>query len=109
MGFDYALGAALERDTTEALARLGGTVAGSVRHLLGTTDFSSYLLQAQSSGAKVVAFASTGLDFINAAKQAAEFGVTRTATLAGLFTQITDLDALGPEAAQGLLLTEAFY
>ncbi len=109
VGFDYALGAALEQDTTEALARLGGSVAGSVRHPLGTTDFSSYLLQAQSSGAKVIAFASTGLDFINAAKQAAEFGVTRTATLAGLFTQITDVDALGAEAAQGLLLTEAFY
>ena len=109
IGFDYALGAALERDTTAALQRLGGTVAGSVKHPLGTTDFSSYLLQAQSSGAKVIAFASTGLDFINAAKQAAEFGVTRTATLAGLFTQITDVDALGLEAAQGLLLTEAFY
>ncbi len=109
VGFDYALGAALERDTREALARLGGKVAGSIKHPLGTTDFSSYLLQAQSSGAKVIAFASTGLDFINAAKQAAEFGVTRTATLAGLFTQITDVDALGAEAAQGLLLTEAFY
>ncbi len=109
VGFDYALGAALERDTTAALASLGGKVAGSVKHPLGTTDFSSYLLQAQSSGAKVIAFASTGLDFINAAKQAAEFGVTRTATLTGLFTQITDVEALGTEAAQGLLLTEAFY
>jgi len=109
IGFDYALGAALERDTTAALTRLGGKVAGSVKHPLGTTDFSSYLLQAQSSGAKVIAFASTGLDFINAAKQAAEFGVTKTATLTGLFTQITDIDALGLPAAQGLLLTEAFY
>lgn len=109
MSFDYALGAALERDTTEVLHSLGGSVAGSVKHPLGTTDFSSYLLQAQSSGAKVLAFASTGADFINAAKQAAEFGVTRTMTLTGLFTQITDVDALGLEAAQGLLLTEAFY
>lgn len=109
IGFDYALGAALERDTTAVLTSLGGKVAGSVRHPLGTTDFSSYLLQAQSSGAKVIAFASTGLDFINAAKQAAEFGVTKTATLAGLFTQITDVEALGLPAAQGLLLTEAFY
>jgi len=109
VGFDYALGAALERDTTAVLTSLGGKVAGSIKHPLGTTDFSSYLLQAQSSGAKVIAFASTGLDFINAAKQAAEFGVTRTATLAGLFTQITDVDALGLPAAQGLLLTEAFY
>ncbi len=109
IGFDYALGAALERDTTAVLTSLGGKVAGSVKHPLGTTDFSSYLLQAQSSGAKVIAFASTGLDFINAAKQAAEFGVTRTATLAGLFTQITDVDALGLPAAQGLVVTEAFY
>jgi len=109
MSFDYALGAALERDTTAVLTSLGGTVAGSVRHPLGTTDFSSYLLQAQASGAKVIALASTGADFINAAKQAAEFGVTRTATLAGLFTQIVDVDALGLPAAQGLLLTEAFY
>ncbi len=109
VGFDYALGAALERDTTYVLTSLGGKVAGSVKHPLGTTDFSSYLLQAQSSGAKVIAFASTGLDFINAAKQAAEFGVTLTATLTGLFTQITDVEALGLPAAQGLLLTEAFY
>ncbi len=109
VGFDYALGAALERDTTAALKSMGGKVAGSIKHPLGTTDFSSYLLQAQSSGAKVIAFASTGLDFINAAKQAAEFGVNKGATLAGLFTQITDVEALGLPAAQGLLLTEAFY
>ena len=109
LGFDYALGAALERDTTAVLTSLGGTVAGSIKHPLGTTDFSSYLLQAQASGAKVIAFASTGLDFINAAKQAAEFGVTKTATLVGLFTQISDVEALGTQAAQGLIVTEAFY
>lgn len=109
IGFDYALGQALERDTTAVLTSLGGKVAGSVKHPLGTTDFSSYLLQAQSSGAKVIAFASTGTDFINAVKQAAEFGVTRSATLLGLFTQITDVDALGLQAAQGLIVTEAFY
>ena len=109
VGFDYALGAALERDTTAVLTSLGGKVAGSIKHPLGTTDFSSYLLQAQSSGAKVIAFASTGADFINAAKQAAEFGVTKTATLTGLFTQIVDVEALGLQAAQGLTLTEAFY
>ena len=109
IGFDYALGQALERDTTEVLLSLGGRVAGSVKHPLGTTDFSSYLLQAQSSGAKVIAFASTGTDFINAVKQAAEFGVGKTATLTGLFTQITDVDSLGLQAAQGLTLTEAFY
>lgn len=109
VGFDYALGAALERDTTAVLTSLGGKVAGSVKHPLGTTDFSSYLLQAQSSGAKVIAFASTGTDFINAVKQAAEFGVNRNATLTGLFTQIVDVEALGLQAAQGLTLTEAFY
>lgn len=109
VGFDYALGQALERDTTAVLTSLGGTVAGSIKHPLGTTDFSSYLLQAQSSGAKVIAFASTGSDFINAAKQAAEFGITQTATLTGLFTQIVDVDALGLQAAQGLVATEAFY
>ncbi|HEY0421215.1 MAG TPA: ABC transporter substrate-binding protein, partial [Acetobacteraceae bacterium] len=109
IGFDYALGQALERDTTEALKKLGGKVAGSVKHPLGSTDFSSYLLQAQSSGAQVVAFASTGTDFINAVKQAAEFGITRSQTLLGLFTQIVDVDALGLQAAQGLVVTEAFY
>ena len=109
MSFDYALGAALERDTVAALQKMGGSVAGSIKHPLGTTDFSSYLLQAQASGAKVIAFASTGTDFINAAKQAAEFGVTKTATLTGLFTQITDVEALGLPAAQGLIATEAFY
>ena len=109
MSFDYALGAALERDTVAALKKMGGSVAGSIKHPLGTTDFSSYLLQAQASGAKVIAFASTGTDFINAAKQAAEFGVTKTATLTGLFTQIVDVEALGLPAAQGLIATEAFY
>ncbi len=109
IGFDYALGQALERDTTAVLKALGGTVAGSVKHPLGTTDFSSYLLQAQASGAKVIAFASTGTDFINGVKQAAEFGVNRGATLTGLFTQIVDVESLGLQAAQGLTLTEAFY
>ena len=109
IGFDYALGHALERDTTAALVRLGGAVVGSARHPLGTTDFSSYLLQGQASGAKVVAFASTGADLINAVKQAAEFGLTRTATLLALFAQISEVDALGLRAAQGLVTTEPFY
>ena len=109
ISFDYTLGAALERDTVAALQKMGGSVAGSIKHPLGTTDFSSYLLQAQASGAKVIAFASTGTDFINAVKQAAEFGVTKTATLTGLFTQIVDVEALGLPAAQGLIATEAFY
>jgi len=109
ISFDYALGAALERDTSEALKKLGGTVAGSVKHPLGTTDFSSYLLQAQSSGADVIAFADTGTDLINGIKQAAEFGITPKQKLTGLFTQISDVKAIGLQGAQGLLLTEAFY
>jgi branched-chain amino acid transport system substrate-binding protein len=109
ISFDYALGAALERDATATLTLLGGTVLGSVKHPLGTTDFSSYLVQAQSSGAKVVALADTGTDLINAVKQAAEFGLTKKQTLAGLFTQIVDVDSIGLPAAQSLLVTEAFY
>lgn len=109
ISFDYALGAALERDTAEALKKLGGTVAGSVKHPLGTSDFSSYLLQAQSSGADVVAFADTGTDLINGVKQAAEFGVTPKQKLTGIFTQISDVHAIGLQGAQGLLLTEAYY
>ncbi len=109
ISFDYALGAALERDTTEALRKLGGTVDGSIKHPLGTTDFSSYLLQAQSSGAGVIAFADTGTDLINGVKQAAEFGITPKQKLIGLFTQISDVKAIGLPLAQGLVLTEAYY
>jgi branched-chain amino acid transport system substrate-binding protein len=109
ISFDYALGAALERDSAAVLTSLGGKVLGSVKHPLGTTDFSSYLLQAQSSGAKVVALADTGADLINAVKQASEFGLTRQQILAGLFTQIVDVDSIGLQAAQGLTVTEAFY
>jgi branched-chain amino acid transport system substrate-binding protein len=109
ISFDYALGAALERDATATINALHGKVIGSIKHPLGTTDFSSYLLQAQSSGAKVVALADTGTDLINAVKQAAEFGLAKKQTLAGLFTQIVDVDSIGLPAAQGLLVTEAFY
>jgi branched-chain amino acid transport system substrate-binding protein len=109
ISFDYALGAALERDSSAVLTSLGGKVLGSVKHPLGTTDFSSYLLQAQSSGAKVVALADTGADLINAVKQASEFGLTGKQILAGLFTQIVDVKAIGLQAAQGLTVTEAFY
>lgn len=109
VSFDYALGAALERDSGAVLTSLGGKVVGSVKHPLGTTDFSSYLLQAQSSGAKVVALADTGADLINAVKQAAEFGITNKQILAGLFTQIVDVKAIGLPAAQGLTVTEAYY
>ncbi|MEA2732855.1 MAG: branched-chain amino acid transport system substrate-binding protein [Acetobacteraceae bacterium] len=109
ISFDYALGAALERDSSAVLIGLGGKVVGSVKHPLGTTDFSSYLLQAQSSGAKVIALADTGADLINAVKQAAEFGIPKKQVLAGLFTQIVDVDSIGLQAAQGLTVTEAFY
>jgi branched-chain amino acid transport system substrate-binding protein len=109
ISFDYALGAALERDSSAVLNSLGGKVLGAVKHPLGSTDFSSYLLQAQASGAKVVALADTGADLINAVKQAAEFGVMQKQILAGLFTQIVDVDSIGLQAAQGLTVTEAFY
>src|SRR6195952_818913 len=109
ISFDYALGAALERDSSAVLTSLGGKVMGSVKHPLGTTDFSSYLLQAQASGAKVIALADTGADLINAVKQAAEFGISKKHVLAGLFTQIVDVDSIGLAAAQGLTVTEAFY
>ena len=109
ISLDYALGAALERDTTDALRGLGARVLGSSRHPLGTTDFSSLLLQAQASGAKVVALASSGSDLINAVKQAHEFGLTPRQKLIGLLTQFTDVDGIGLEAAQGLIVSEAFY
>jgi branched-chain amino acid transport system substrate-binding protein len=106
---DYAFGAALQRDATSALTRLGGEVLGGVRAPLGTTDFSAYLLQAQASGADVVAFANTGADLINAVKQAGEFGLTSKQRLAAIFATIADVDAVGLARMQGLLLTESFY
>jgi branched-chain amino acid transport system substrate-binding protein len=110
ISFEYALGKALQRDATEAIVKAGGTVVGSVSHPLGATDFGSYLLQAQASGAKVIALADTGADAINAARQAAEFQILGPdVRLAALFLQITDIDALGLKAAQGLILSEAFY
>jgi branched-chain amino acid transport system substrate-binding protein len=110
ISFDYALGKALQRDATEAIVKAGGSVLGSVSHPLGATDFGSYLLQAQASGAKVIALADTGADAINAIRQAAEFQIVGPdRRLAALFLQITDIDALGLNAAQGLILSEAFY
>ncbi len=107
--FDYALGVALARDTTEVVDKLGGSVLGLVKHPLGTTDFSSYLLQAQASGSDVVAFGDTGSDLINAIKQSSEFGLTPKQKIVGLFTQIVDIKSLGLPLAQGLMLTEAYY
>jgi branched-chain amino acid transport system substrate-binding protein len=108
---DYAFGQDLEKDTTNVVLKSGGKVLGSVRHPLNTSDFSSYLLQAQSSKAKVVGLANAGGDTINAIKQAAEFGLTKTGgqKLSPLLAFVTDIDSVGLETAQGLLLAEAFY
>ncbi len=96
MSVDYALGKALERDAADAVRKAGGSVLGSVAHPLGAADFSSYLLQAQSSGAKVIALADTGADAINAIRQANEFQILNAdKRLAALFLQITDIDSLG--------------
>ncbi|MDO5529887.1 MAG: ABC transporter substrate-binding protein [Paracoccus sp. (in: a-proteobacteria)] len=107
---DYAFGHALERDTMAVVEEAGGTVVGTVRHPFPGSDFSSFLLQAQSSGAKVIGMANAGGDTINTVKQAAEFGITQAGqSLAALLLFITDVHALGLESAQGLVLTEAFY
>ena len=106
---NYALGQSLEADAISALVLLGGKVVGSSRDPLGTTDFASPLLQAQGSGANVLALASTGTDMINAIKQAAEFGLTGKLTPAALFIQLSDVDALGLDVAKGLQLVTGFY
>ena len=108
---DYAFGQDLEKDTSNVVVKSGGKVLGNVRHPLNTSDFSSYLLQAQSSKAKVVGLANAGGDTINAIKQAAEFGLTRSGgqKLSPLLAFVTDIDSVGLETAQGLLLAEAFY
>jgi branched-chain amino acid transport system substrate-binding protein len=107
---DYAFGQALERDTTAVVEANGGKVLGSVKHPLNNADFSSFLLQAQSSGAKVIGLANAGGDTTNSIKQAAEFGIVQGGqSLAGLLVFLTDVHALGLQTAQGLTLTEAFY
>ena len=107
---DYAFGKALERDATDVVQANGGKVLGSVRHPFPGTDFSSFLLQAQASKAKVIGLANAGGDTINSIKQAAEFGITQGGqSLAGLLVFISDVHALGLKTAQGLVLTEAFY
>lgn len=107
---DYAFGHALERDTAAVVEAAGGQVLGTVRHPFPGSDFSSFLLQAQSSGAKVIGLANAGGDTVNSIKQAAEFGITQAGqALAGLLIFITDVHALGLETAQGLVLTESFY
>src|ERR1700682_2274563 len=107
---DYAFGHDLEKDTTNVVLKSGGKVLGSVRHPLNTSDFSSFLLQAQSSKAKVVGLANAGGDTINAIKQAAEFGLMKGGQkVSPLLAFITDIDSVGLETAQGLLLSEPFY
>src|SRR5882672_12167051 len=106
---DYAFGHSLEADATSAVLAAGGKVLGSVRHPLNTADFSSYLLQAQASGAKVVAFANGGGDMINATKQANEFGLTKNQTMVSLLVFISDVHSMELQAAQGLKFVTAFY
>src|ERR1700756_4952855 len=107
---DYAFGAALERDTTAVVQAAGGKVLGSVKHPLNTSDFSSFLLQAQSSKAKIIGLANAGGDTTNTIKQAAEFGIVKGGQkLAALLLFLTDVKAIGLETAQGLNFTETFY
>ena len=107
---DYAFGHALEADTEAVVKKGGGKVLGKVRHPLNTQDFSSFLLQAQSSKAKIIGLANAGGDTINSIKQASEFGITKGGqNLAGLLVFITDIHGLGLPIAQGLILTETFY
>ncbi|HEX2941463.1 MAG TPA: ABC transporter substrate-binding protein [Rhodopila sp.] len=107
---DYAFGYALERDTMNAVKAAGGKVLGAVRAPLGTADFSSYLVQAQASGAKVIGLANAGTDTQNAVKQAAEFGLTHSgAKLATLLMQISDVNSIGQNVCAGLNYTDSFY
>jgi branched-chain amino acid transport system substrate-binding protein len=107
---DYAFGQDLEKDTTNVVLKAGGKVLGSVRHPLNTSDFSSFLLQAQASKAKVIGLANAGGDTVNAIKQGAEFGVMKGGQkVSPLLAFVTDIDSIGLETAQGLLLAEAFY
>jgi branched-chain amino acid transport system substrate-binding protein len=107
---DYIFGKSLEEDTTRVVKESGGKVLGAARHPSpGTTDFSSYLLQAQSSGAKIIGLANAGADTVNSIKQAKEFGITPKQTLAGLLVFISEVNALGLDTAKGMYLTESFY
>lgn len=108
---DYAFGTALERDATEVIAANGGKVLGSVRYPIGTTDYSSMVLQAQSSGAQVIGLASVGNDLVNLVKQAGEFGIQKGGSqrLAGFLIYITEVHALGLEVAQGFTFASGFY
>lgn len=107
---DYAFGHALERDVSAVVEKNGGKVLGAVRHPLSNSDFSSFLLQAQGSGSKIIGLANAGGDTINSIKQASEFGIVASGQkLAGLLVFLTDVNSLGLQTAQGLQLTSAFY
>jgi branched-chain amino acid transport system substrate-binding protein len=107
---DYAFGHALERDTEAVVVKNGGKVLGKVRHPFPSSDFSSFLLQAQASKAKIIGLANAGADTTNAIKQASEFGIVKGGqNLAGLLVFLTDVHALGLDKAQGLILSETFY
>lgn len=106
---DYAFGHSLENDTATVVKAAGGTVVGSVKHPLGASDFSSFLLQAQASKAQIIGLANAGGDFINSVKAANEFGITKTAKLAGLLVFINDIHSLTPKLTQGLYLTDSWY
>ncbi len=106
---DYAFGQSLEKDASAVVTANGGTVVGSVRHPFPGSDFSSFLLKAQASGAQVIGLANAGTDTINSIKQAVEFGITPKQTLAGLLMFLTDVNSVGLKTAQGMYLTEGFY
>ena len=106
---DYAFGHSLEADTSNVVKANGGKVIGAVRHPLNASDFSSFLLQAQTSKAKIIGLANAGGDTINSIKAANEFGITKTQSLAGLLVFISDVHSLGLNTAQGMLLTTGFY
>ncbi|MGF6528741.1 ABC transporter substrate-binding protein [Variovorax sp. PvP013] len=105
---DYAFGQALEADATKVIKEKGGSVLGSVKHPLNTSDFSSYLLQAQNSKAQVLALANAGGDTINAIKAAREFGIAKTMKMVGLLVFVTDVHSLGLKTTEGLLLTTSW-
>ncbi len=106
---DYAFGASLQNDATKVILENGGTVAGSIKHPLGASDFSSYMLQAQSSKADVLALANAGGDTVNALKSAAEFGLGKGMKLAGMIITINDVHALGLKTTQNMYLTDSWY
>jgi branched-chain amino acid transport system substrate-binding protein len=106
---DYAFGHSLEGDTTTVVKANGGTVVGAVRHPLNASDFSSFLLQAQSSKAQILGLANAGGDFVNAVKAAREFGITKTMKMAGMLVFLNDVHSLGLKNTEGLLMTDSWY